>query len=191
MFSSFCFPARNFSTLIKDLRKSGVDTIISLKIEEGGLWGAEKLENDTCSPFGYYHGLYINHYVVWKINGKCYFTKIHPCINYSHIMLDCLPLFSFVDKKYIRAQKEFIYPENYGTDIRTFYEDRITRNINIYIKNKVLHFNFDQADIDKKNNPNFYKYNLQLKQLKFSKLFIEELKTVNIGNEHKGGLSLW
>lgn len=31
MFSSFCFPARNFSSLIKDLRKSGVDTIEDLR----------------------------------------------------------------------------------------------------------------------------------------------------------------
>lgn len=191
MFSSLCFSARNLSSLIKDLRKSGVDTIISLKIEEGGLWGLEKLENDTCSPFGYYHGLYINHYVAWKIKGKCYFTKIHPCISYKHMMVDCLPLFSFIDKNISELRKEFIYPENYGTDIRTFHEDRITRSVSIYIKSKVLHFNFDQADIDKNNNQKFFIHNLQLEQLKFTRLFIEELKAVNIGNEHKAGLSLW
>ena len=107
------------------------------------------------------------------------------------MMVDCLPLFSFIDKNISELRKEFIYPENYGTDIRAFHEDRITRSVSIYIKGKVLHFNFDQADIDKNNNQKFFIHNLQLEQLKFTKLFIEELKGVNIRNEHKAGLSLW
>jgi hypothetical protein len=191
MLSEFCFSARNLSSLIKDLRKNGVDTIISLKVEEGGLWGLEKMKNDTCSPLGYYHGLYINHYVIWKRKGKCYFTKIHPCINYRDMVVDCLPIFLFIDKNISELRREFIYPENYGTDIRAFHEDRISRVVSVYIKNKVLHFNFDQADIEKNYNSKFYKYNQQLKRLEFTKLFIEKLKAVDIGNEHKAGLSLW
>lgn len=60
MFSCSCYSARNLSSLIKCLRKCDVAAIISLKVEEGGIWGLEKMTNDTCSPLGYYHGLYTN-----------------------------------------------------------------------------------------------------------------------------------
>lgn len=65
MFSCSCYSARNMSSLIKCLRKCDVDTI-SLKIIEYGSWVNEGVTNDTCSPIGYYKGVYINTYVIWR-----------------------------------------------------------------------------------------------------------------------------
>jgi len=191
IFSISCFSERNLSSLIKNLRKCGVDSIITLKVIEGGIWGSEKLTNDTCSPTGYYNGVYINNYVIWKKEGKCYFTKTHPCINYKPMLVNCLPLFLFIDKNISEFRKEYIYPENYGTSKRIFHEDVINKNVNIYVQNKVIHFEFNQTDLKKEYNPKFYIYNLQLKQIEFTRLFIEKLRVIDIGNEHKTGLFLW
>lgn len=186
MFSISCFSERNLSSLIKNLRKCGVDSIITLKVIEGGIWGSEKLTNDTCSPTGYYHGVYINTYVVWKKKGICYFTKVHPCIDYKPTKVKCLSLFLFINKNITRIRKEKIYPEDIS-----WREGFVNRDISIYLKNKVIHFKFDETDLEEKYNPKNFNHNLKLKQIRFTKMLLNKLKSIDIGNEHKTGLSLW
>jgi hypothetical protein len=186
-----CFSQINLSSFVKSLRKSRVDSIAVLRVVEGGSWANERVTNDTCSPAGYYKGVYINTYVIWKKRGVCYFTKIHPCINYRPMLVDCLSLFSFIDKNVYKMRKEKIYPENYGTNSFIWHEDNVNRHIYIYLKNRIIQFNFNQVDVEKEYNPQYFNRNIHLKQIEFSKLFIEEMKLINIGNEHKMGLFLW
>nr|WP_320036896.1 hypothetical protein [uncultured Bacteroides sp.] len=188
LLSISCFSERNLFSLVDSLRKNGVDSIIVLKVVEGGVWGTERLNNDTCSPTGYYKGVYVNNYVVWKRSGKCYFTKTHPCINYKPMLVDCSSLFLFINKNASRMRKEKIYPEGYGSNSVTWHENNVNTQVYIYLKSKVIHFKFNQTDIEKEYNPKYFNYNLQLRKMKFTNKLIRKLKTIAIGNEHKFGL---
>ena len=87
IFPVSCFPARNLSSIIQKMIASGIDSIITLKIIEDGSWANERVTNDTCSQIGYYKGVYINTYVIWRKKRVCYFTKIHLCIDYKEFKL--------------------------------------------------------------------------------------------------------
>lgn len=185
MLSISCFSENNLSSLVKSLKKSGVDSIITLTVVEGGIWAIEKITNDTCSPAGYYHGVYINIYVVWKKEGRCYFTKVHPCIDYKPTKVKCLSLFLFINKNITRIRKEKIYPEELP-----WREGFVNRDISIYLKNKVIHFDFNETDLKEKYNPKNFNHNLKLKQIEFTKMLLNKLKSIDIGKEHKMGLFL-
>lgn len=192
MLTTTCFSERNLSSLIKNLRKSGVDSIITLEIANLGSWGKERITNDTCSPSGYYANSYFNTYVVWKKNGKCYLTKVHRCINYKPVRGQYNSLFSFLNKYISVMQKETIRPQGYGQDrVVLTTEGKMIRSVCIYLKNKVVKYKFQNEDLTEKTNSKNLKYNLQLKQVKFASMLIKELKKANIGMENKEGLYLW
>lgn len=186
-----CFSASNLSYMIKRLKASGVDSIITLKIIEDASWANERVTNDTCSTAGYYKGVYINTYVIWKKKGQCYFTKIHPCINYEIFKLKDVALFLFIDNNISYILKEKIYPENYGTNLFTFHEGYINRTIDIYLKKRLIHFSFDQTDLQKEHNPKYFNHNLKLKRIRLTKMLLEKLRAASIQEKYKTGLSLW
>ena len=128
-------------------------------------------------------------YVLWKENGKNYLTKISICFEYSKTTVPTHDFWNiyFSNEKVIKKEeiKPFEYrPQSNNGKLKymTMVDHSCHQNFRILINKKIIDKNFDDFNLQEKNNHEIninYTHNKNLK----SKFIIDDLKKVTSGTE--------